>query len=519
MHNAYADIRRHTFADVLREHRRSRPGLLAAIDGGLRLTWAELDARVNRLAGSLMARGVVSGDRVLWLGQNSVKLFELVLAAAKIGALVCPANWRMTADEIRWAVEDFDPKVVFWQEAEIGAPHRGGDTAWSADRIWCQHDGDQHAEGGHDCFDAWIEASADIDPQIMVDPQSPLLAIYTAAFDGKPGAALLSHDAILLQSVISAQGQAINEASRYLVSGPMFHLGVLMGAFATYVVGGALAFVARVDAAEILGLVDAERVTHGFLPQPTVLQMKDLNPDGRYDIACLFKDGDVANWRSPLVMPAHAPMTLKPGGYGQTEIMGLSILAWFGGSGAGRPNPFTQVMILDDAGAEAATGAAGEIAVRGAMVMSGYWNRPDENIARTADGWHRTRDLGRRNEDGSIVFIGPKVSMIKSGVENIYPAEVEACLMGHPAVGGVCVIGVPDPKWDQNVKAVVMLKPGQAATPDDLIEHCRSRMASYKKPKVVEFVDALPRLPIGAVDRAAVDAAHGGGGYPSAGVR
>ena len=149
--------------------------------------------------------------------------------------------------------------------------------------------------------------------------------------------------------------------------------------------------------------------------------------------------------------------------------------------------------------------------------MCGYWNRPEENARRVVNGWHRTNDLGRRLEDGSIVFVGPKTTMIKSGIENIYPAEVEACLKTHDGVADVCVIGVPDPTWDQNVKAIIVRKPGSEHGPEDFIEHCRQRLASYKKPKIVEFAQALPRGPGGVVDRAKVDQAYGGGGYPKVG--
>jgi long-chain acyl-CoA synthetase len=250
---------------------------------------------------------------------------------------------------------------------------------------------------------------------------------------------------------------------------------------------------------------------------PTVEQMRVINSDGRYDVSSLFAKSDMSDWRMPLVMPASAPMSRAMGCYGQTEISGLAILAWLGGSGAGRPAPFVQVRIVDAAGNECAPDETGEIVVRGPLVMCGYYNRDEENARRVAQGWHHTHDLGLRRPDGSLVFVGPKTTMIKSGVENIYPAEVEACLRTHPAVLDVCVIGVPDPTWQQNVKAIVVPRPGHAPGADELIQHCRDRIASYKKPKLLTFVDALPRGAAGTIDREAVDAAHGGGGYPAVG--
>lgn len=509
----YAAIRQHGFADILREQRRSRPNALAMVDGDVRLTYAELDSRVNQLVTALRSRGVASGDRLLWLGQNSVKLFEVLLASAKMGCLFVPANWRMSVAEVEEILSDFDPRVVFWQEAETGETHRTSRLGWSKGRLWVQHDGDGSE---HDCFDDLLTSGQDIDDEAPIDANLPLLGIYTAAFSGRPGAALLSHTALMLQAFLSARGQAIDETSRYLLSGPMFHIGILMGGFATFAMGGCSIVVSRPNAAELVKLISQERATHAMVPQPLVADMAKEVARTSADVSSLFASPDLSDWVMPMIMPPHAPQRAKRGGYGQTEIMGLTTLAWLGGEGAaGRPHPFAQIKLLDEAGGEVPVGQTGEFAVRGPMVMNGYWNRPEQNAERARDGWHRTNDLGRRHADGSLSFVGPKTTMIKSGVENIYPAEVEACIKRHPAVEDVCIIGVPDPKWDQNVKAIIVLKGGVEATSEAIIDHCRSHIASYKKPKLVEFVTALPRNTSGLIDRAAVDAAFGGGGYPS----
>jgi long-chain acyl-CoA synthetase len=173
-----------------------------------------------------------------------------------------------------------------------------------------------------------------------------------------------------------------------------------------------------------------------------------------------------------------------------------------------------QMRIVDPDGNELPPGEVGEIVARGPAVMAGYHDRDDLNAERQRDGWHHTNDLGRREADGSLTFIGPKTRMIKSAAENIYPAEVEGCLNAHPQVREAAVIGVPDPTWTQSVKAVVVLHDGEEVSADDIIEHCRAHIASYKKPRSVEFVDALPRDGF-AVDYDALDERFGGGGYPS----
>lgn len=508
----YRSLRMHGLGDILREHRRSRPQMIAAVDGAVRLTWPQLDARVNRLANVFKSLGVERGERVLWLGQNSFRLLEALLAAAKLGAVFCPMNWRMSAPEMAQVVDDFAPRAVLWQEAEIGAEVARCRALARHDCRWIGHDG--QAEGD---YEALLAGADDSDDELRIDAELPLLAIYTAAFDGRPNAAMLAHSTLMYQSLLIAHAESITEKSVFLNSGPLFHLGTMLSTLAVLTFGGRNVFLARVDAEEMLQNIERERVTHAFVAQPTIGQIRQINADGKYDVASLWSSPLAPEWASPLVMPASVPFNARPTVYGQTEIMGFAVMGWLGGQGAGRTSPLLQIRIADDDGQELGPDAVGEICVRGAQVMCGYYNRPDENARRSRDGWHRTRDLGKRLEDGSIVFVGPKTTMIKSGVENIYPAEVETCLRGMAAVQDVCVIGVPDPVWSQNVKALVVLKPGHSASTEELIEHCRSRMASYKKPKSVVFVETLARGRDGQLDRAAADAAHGGGGYPSAG--
>jgi long-chain acyl-CoA synthetase len=204
------------------------------------------------------------------------------------------------------------------------------------------------------------------------------------------------------------------------------------------------------------------------------------------------------------------------GGYGQTEIHGLQSFRGFGTceGGNGRTGPMAQVRILRESGREADVGEVGEICVRGPVVMLRYHNRGQRNHD-GAPGWHRTNDLGRRESDGSITFIAPKQRMLKSGKENIYPVEVERRMESHQSVRRCAVIGRPDDRWVQRVVAVVELEAAQAVPSEtELIEHCRLGLASYKKPREIEFVDALPVTPAGAIDYAELDRRLGGGGYP-----
>jgi long-chain acyl-CoA synthetase len=441
---------------------------------------------------------------------------ELLVAAAKLQAIFCPVNWRSSDAELRFVLDDLDPALVVWQGEEVGATAEAARASGAASSaLWVRHD----AEGG-DSYEALLASGVDDDDDRPVVGDEPLLAMYTAAFSGTANAALLSHQALIVQNLVIGRQQGITDETVFLNSGPLFHIATFMSTNATLHHGGLNVFVRRADAEQMAAVIEAERCTHAVIMGPTLESLVELNRRGGHDLTSLWPSGDPADNRSTIITPDDTPWRRRPGGYGQTEVVGL---ATFLGPGAppvgrsGRPSPVVSLRIVDEGGVDVPIGDVGEIIVRGLSVTSGYWNRDDLNEERDAGGWHRTNDLGRREIDGSITFIGPRLSMIKSAAENIYPAEVEACLTAHPAVSQACVIGVPDARWTQRVKAVVVLAGGVEPSDDlarELIEHCRSRMASYKKPSQVAFVDALPRTPTGFVDRAAVDAGFGGGGYP-----
>lgn len=499
-----------TLGDVLREHRRSRPGQTATVDGEVRCTYAELDARVNRLANALRTDGVGRGDRITWLGQNSARLVECMLAASKLGAYFCAVNWRQSADEMAFVIDDLSPTVVVWQEAEIGDTVRTArDQSGAAGSArWIQHD-----DGTS--YEALVASGSPDDPGIDVDPTEPVLLMYTAAFSGRPNAAMLSHTALIGQALVIGRLAEIDSTYVYLNCGPLFHIATFFSTLATYLHGGTNVFTPRVDAEELCRLIASERCTGAFLMGPTTKQIRKLNTDGRYDLKSLRAYPGAPDWNEMITVDT-SPWVRYPGGYGQTEVVGMLTFAALGTDAIGmhgRTSPLMQLRIVDPDDREVGVGEVGEICARGPLVMNGYWNRPDETAQRSRNGWHHTNDLGRREADGSLSFIGPKTRMIKSAAENIYPAEVEGCLKQFPAIADAAVIGVPDPTWTQSVKAIVVLREGATATADEIIDHCRDHIASYKKPKAVEFVAALPRDGF-AVDYDALDAQFGGGGYP-----
>jgi acyl-CoA synthetase (AMP-forming)/AMP-acid ligase II len=503
-------IRSLSLAEILEEHRRSLPNNLAAISEGQVFTFPQFADRVIRLANALEDAGVRQGDRILWLAQNTHGVLEGIIAAGKIGAMFCPANWRQTGGEMAFIIDDLEPTVIIWQETEISEAVKAARTsAKHQEALWLAMDGD-----GEDSYEAFISRGAKQERERVIDPDLPAMIIYTAAFGGHPNGAMLSQTAIMWQDLVLVDIQDLSSDTVFLNSGPLFHVGTLMMTLATFHIGGTNVFIRRSDAEAIAEAVHKQRCSYAFLMQSTCHELVALNCAGRYDFKCLRSASVSPEWDAMVtVIPARNLF-----GFGQTEVMGPVAWTYYGWGKTlgrnGRTGPAAQIRILDAAGDELPPGEVGEIAVRGPTVMHGYWRRPEINALRQASGWHRTNDLGKREADGSLSFIAPKTQMIKSGAENIYPAEVEGCLRQHPAVADCGVIGIPNDTWVQSVKAIVQLKPGAEVAAQELIEHCRMRIASYKKPRLVEFIDSLPRTPAGTIDYKTLDAAYGGGGYP-----
>jgi len=511
-----------TLGDVVREHARNRPLEVAIVDGPHRCTWPELDERVNRLANALIVEGVGRDDVVLWLGQNSHRIIETLLACAKIGATCCVANWRQSADEFAFVLSDASATVVIWQDDEVGDALRAARTMQVHNSArWLQHDAPQ---SDPDSYEAFLSSGGPEDPNLIVDPATPALMLYTAAFTGTPNGALLSHNAVIIQALMMANLQRIDADYRYLNSGPLFHVATAMTTFATLLMGGRNLFVPRVDAEEVCRIIQAEGCTGAFLMGPTIDQILDVNApddDGAtpYDLATLRTFRGKPEWNAMITVDT-SPWANHPAGFGQTEVMGmLSFNAMGVGTtgNSGRTSPVLSVRMVDPDGNEVGPGDTGEIVARGPQVMNGYRNRPDETARRQVGGWHHTGDLGRRELDGSISFVGPKGRLIKSAAENIYPAEVEAALNAHSAVRESAVIGQPDEKWGQSVCGIVVLHDDQVVDEDELIAFVKDRIASYKKPRTIVFrTEPLPRLGW-PLDYDALDELHGGGGYPGDG--
>jgi acyl-CoA synthetase (AMP-forming)/AMP-acid ligase II len=496
--------------DVIDESRRSRAAEIAVVDSGVRLTYEELAQRVDRLAAGLTATGMTPGSRIAWVGMNSFRVLELTLAAARIGAMLCPVNWRLSADELTFVLDDLDPVIAVRDESALG--EEGALVVAPADR-WLDLDG----------YERLLGSSAAEAPVREVEPAASVVIMYTAAHDGRPNGALLTNRGLYTAGVLHGiVNGSFDERPVFVASGPLYHVATFMGVISTFLAGGTNVFLPRVDATSICRAIDGESATWTYMTGPTIAEVAEVAINAELELSSLFvPDAYIKadqRW-ADLGRRSNAPWSRHPGGFGQTEATGVLSYTAFAVSAAGqagRPSPFCQVRIVDVDEQEVPIGETGEIVARGPVVGNGYWNRSELNERRWSGGWWHTNDLGRREPDGSLTFVGPKTRMIKSAKENIYPAEVERCLVSHPEINDAAVIGVPDETWEQSVKALIVRSAGSSLTADDVVSHCRERIASYKKPRIVEFVDSLPRNGF-SLDRDELDRRFGGGGYVGTG--
>jgi acyl-CoA synthetase (AMP-forming)/AMP-acid ligase II len=484
------------FYDLLLQHRAGHPDKTAVVTGDQRLSYAELVERIDRLTTVLREHAVGNGDRVLWLGQNAHQVLELLVACARIGAMICPANWRLSAEELQFLVADLEPRLVVSQAP--GEPSHGH-------RRWITVEG----EGGYE--DLIRSATPSLPDELDTGATRGLLVLYTAAFSGRPAGAVLTEQGLYLQGVAHIPVLEVDHDDSNLVTTPLFHIMAWISLLPVLIAGGTNIFVPRPDAETICRAIANDGATTGLIMPASAAQIAELNADGRYDLS---------GFRSGLPLPGGRVKTAigtLASGYGQTETTGPILFGLpgvvLGEPSRGRPSPVARVRIVDESGRDVPVGETGEILVSGPTVTVGYWQRPDLNSERRTGRWWRTRDLGRRDPGGVITFIGPKLRMIKTGGENVYPAEVEGCLEMHPCVASAALIGCPDETWGQLVTAVVVRRPQSVVDADTLTAHVREKLAAYKVPRTIHFIDEMPMAATGK-DYTALDAHFGGGNYP-----
>ncbi len=496
-----------TLADIPRHHASERPQSVALVFEDRETTYAELDRQSNRIANALLAEGLKPGARVAILAKNSDDFFKILFGAVKARAVLVPVNFRLAPPEVAFVVNDATAEVLFVDDAHAGLIAEIEAELKTVKRV-------VHLDGARDgwaAYGPWREAASDTDPDIDVLAEDVAIQMYTSGTTGLPKGAQITHGSFIYAIDIASRtmGQWSNKDVN-LVCMPLFHIaGSEWGTIGLYN-GARDIILPEVDAGQILHLIATERVTKVLFVPAVILFMLQHPNCGDTDFASLEL---VVYGASPIPLDllAQAVGTLKcdfAQVYGLTETMGA--ITYLPPSdhdpkgsprmkSCGYPMDGVEMKIVDADGVECEPGVVGEIACRTRQNMKGYWNQPEATARSIRDGWFYSGDAGYMDAEG-FVYIHDRIKdMIVSGGENVYPAEVESALFKHDDIADVAVIGVPDDRWGEAVKAVVVRKEGSAVTEAEIQDFARASIAGYKVPKSVDFADALPRNPSGKI--------------------
>ncbi|MBN6055020.1 acyl-CoA synthetase [Nonomuraea sp. RK-328] len=494
--------RRHAIGDLLRRTAARHPAKTAIVYGELRQSYADLDRVVNRTANALAARGVGKGDRFAVFSHNNHAFVVAYFALARLGAISVPVNFMLSAGEVGYILEHSGATGILVEEALLPVAREAVTERVAVRGVIGA------ADAGWEPFDAWAAHGDDSEPDVDIADDDPVQLMYTSGTESRPKGAALSSRSLIAQYVTCVVDGEMRHDDVEVHALPLYHCAQLHCFLTPGVYLGATNIVLPgPDPAALLAAIEAERATKLFCP-PTVWIALLRHPDfDRRDLSSLRK-----GYYGASIMPvevlkeiaARLPEVRLFNFYGQTEmapvatILGPDEQLTRLGS-AGRPALNVETRVVDDEDRPVPPGVVGEIVHRSPHAMLGYWNDPDKTAEVFRGGWFHSGDLGIMDADGYLTVVDRKKDMIKSGGENVASREVEEAIYGHPAVAEAAVFGVPDEKWIEAVTAAVVLREGATLTAEELIAFLRERLAPFKTPKRVTFVDALPKNASGKV--------------------
>ncbi|MFM5950295.1 MAG: AMP-binding protein [Novosphingobium sp.] len=485
-----------TLIDSVRTHAAAMPNRLAVgcAETGRRWSWAELDLAIDRVAAWLVARlGPGSGARVATLTRNHPNMLVLQLACTRAGAIFVPYNWRLATAEIAALMTDADPALLF-RDAEFTVPDTNAELFLLADLDMLGTSGSRPPA---DARRGW---------------QKPSTLLYTSGTSGRPKGVMISEENAYWGPANFINGSLVGYDSVFLCDMPMFHTAGLFAAVRVPIVAGGTVWIsAGFDPARTIArIADSQLgITHYFsVPQmaTTLWQHPDFAPEKLQGLK-MYVTGGAPNPKAQVERFARAGIRFSDG-FGMSEtcsnfampVLDVERLIEKAGS-CGLPLLAVQARIVDDHGIDVAQGDTGELWIKGPSVTQGYWNQPELTAKAFSDGWFQTGDAEMQDADGFYYLVDRKKDMYISGGENVYPAEVEAVLAELPEVAESAVIGVPDERWGEVGRAFVIPRAGASLSAEQVIAHCRARLAKFKVPVRVILTDAIPRTASGKVQK------------------
>ncbi len=476
----------------------------AVVDGERRLSYRELNRRVNRLARGLAELGLVKGDRLAILSYNCLEFIEVIMASAKLGLMLVPLNWRLAPGELDFILSDSGARALVW-DPEL-AELAGGLKQAPAPEMRVVLAGE--ALAGSRPYEELLAGQSPEEPELAEPPDldTPHIIMYTAGTTGKPKGAVLSQGASFWNALNLHLDLDFTSADRDLLVLPMFHIGGI-GLFTLPMlyVGGTVVIQRSFEPLETLRLLEEENITL-FFGVPAIFLFLIQHPQFRAQafegVRVVMSGG--APLPASLVKQYHQAGIVLQQGFGMSEaapsIATLKKERALAKAGSiGQPLFHLEVKIAGPEGQALGPDEVGELLIRGPNLMQGYWNRPQANAEAFAGGWFHTGDLARQDQEGDLYIVDRKKDMFISGGENVYPAEVEDAIYELEAVAEAAVVGVPDSRWGEVGRAFVVVKEGAVLSAEQVLEHLQSRLAKYKVPKSVVFLEALPRNAAGKV--------------------